>query len=182
MDSWSSLFPAMDTPDLKTSLLYAAVLGISISFLRLQVRNWFDNSIPAVRNSSRDPFSYYRGVVDALFNGQAIIASEYARNKQGYFRLPGMFRWEYVASGRKNVVEIAGVPEETLSFNHGAADNGEQALQTQWTMGRAMTDDPWHVAAIRGSLTRNLPRIFPEVRDEIVHLQTCSRRLGSKQL
>ncbi|KAJ7906083.1 cytochrome P450 [Mycena leptocephala] len=36
-------------------------------------------------------------------------------------------------------------------------------------MGPGLTTNPYHVLAIRGSLTRNLGRCFPEVRDEIVH-------------
>jgi len=52
-----------------------------------------------------------------------------------------------------------------LSFNEGVSD----ALQTDWTMGLDISKNPYHVQVIRGQLTRNLGRCFPEVRDEIVN-------------
>jgi hypothetical protein len=36
-------------------------------------------------------------------------------------------------------------------------------------MGPELTRNPYHVEVIRGTLTRNLGRCFPQVRDEIVH-------------
>ncbi|KAJ7154091.1 cytochrome P450, partial [Mycena filopes] len=65
----------------------------------------------------------------------------------------------------KYLLEISSAPEHILSFHEGAADT----LQIPFTMGAVLTDNPYHVSVIRGSLTRNLARCFPEVRDEIVH-------------
>jgi hypothetical protein len=42
-------------------------------------------------------------------------------------------------------------------------------MQTDWTVGPEVAANPYHVLAIRGSLTRNLVRCFPQVRDEIVN-------------
>ena len=36
-------------------------------------------------------------------------------------------------------------------------------------MGAEIASNPYHALAIRGSLTRNLGRCFPQVRDEIVN-------------
>ncbi|KAJ7438633.1 cytochrome P450 [Mycena galericulata] len=42
-------------------------------------------------------------------------------------------------------------------------------FQSDYTVGPEITANPYHTVVIRGSLTRNLVRCFPQVRDEIVH-------------
>nr|GAT45130.1 predicted protein [Mycena chlorophos] len=41
--------------------------------------------------------------------------------------------------------EITGAPEDVLGFNAATAEE----LQTKWTVGRAITDDPWHANAVQ---------------------------------
>lgn len=36
-------------------------------------------------------------------------------------------------------------------------------------MGPEIHHDPYHVNTIRGTMTRSLPAVFPEVRDEVVN-------------
>ena len=45
-----------------------------------------------------------------------------------------------------------------------------QALQMKYTVGPEIYLDPYHVAAVRTPLTRNLAVCFPDVQDEI----TCA--------
>ncbi|KAJ7511671.1 cytochrome P450 [Mycena galericulata] len=95
-----------------------------------------------------------------------VIQQGYDRYSDGVFRVPTLFRWDYIASGPRRTQEIASAPEHILSFHQSAAD----LLQMDYTMGPNLTINPYHVLAIRGSLTRNLRvgRCFPEVRDEMI--------------
>ena len=42
-----------------------------------------------------------------------------------------------------------------------------QALQVDYTIGKEILDDPYHVLVIRSLLTRNLAAKFPDLKDEI---------------
>ncbi|KAF7320658.1 Cytochrome P450 [Mycena chlorophos] len=147
-------------------LVGAAVLGLSISLFRQQTKEWeLDKTAPALGNAASNPISYYLAALRILGNANEAVTAAYKNNPTGVFRIPRPFRWEWVASGPQRVAELAGVSEEVLSFQ-GAVN---ETLQTKWTIGSQIADDPWHVHTVRGSLTRNLARCFPEVRDEIVH-------------
>jgi hypothetical protein len=52
---------------------------------------------------------------------------------------------------------------------HAASIKLLKLIQSNYTMGPDLSTNTYHVLAIRGGLTRNLGRCFPEVRDEIVH-------------
>ncbi|KAJ6534180.1 cytochrome P450 [Mycena capillaripes] len=101
-----------------------------------------------------------------LRNTAEVITEGYYKDHSAVFRFPTLFRWDYVATGKKHVLEIAAAPEHILSFQEAAADS----LQIDWTMGPQITKNHYHVSAVRGQLTRNLGRCFPQVRDEIIHL------------
>ncbi|KAF7303509.1 Cytochrome P450 [Mycena indigotica] len=156
----------MDSVDLQTPLLVALVLSGAFLLSRSRLREWEkDKRTPAVASASSDPLSYYVAVYRFLRGARSMVANAYAKDPTGVFRFARPFRWEYVANGAHRVLEAAGVPEEILSFQAAAGES----LQIEWTMGKPIQDDPWHVSAVRTSLTRNLSRCFPEVRDEIVH-------------
>jgi hypothetical protein len=42
-----------------------------------------------------------------------------------------------------------------------------KSIQSDYTMGRELQDNPFHVATVRSPLTRNLAIRFPDVQDEI---------------
>jgi hypothetical protein len=48
-------------------------------------------------------------------------------------------------------------------------NNFLQTFQFEYTVGPEFKSNPYHIDIIRGTLTRNLGRCFPRVRDEIVH-------------
>ncbi|KAF7290190.1 hypothetical protein MIND_01332600 [Mycena indigotica] len=75
-----------------------------------------------------------------------------------------MWYWEYVACGTRLVKEIGGLPENVVSFTEGV----EEIVQSRITMGHEVIDNPYHLAVVRTTLTRNLHARFPDVRDEIV--------------
>lgn len=45
--------------------------------------------------------------------------------------------------------------------------HNSQSLQTEFTLGRAIADNPYHVPLVRAQLTRNIGSLFPEIREEL---------------
>ncbi|KAF7303498.1 Cytochrome P450 [Mycena indigotica] len=159
------LSATMDTTDFKTPLVAALILGVAVSLFRAQQREWArDKAVPAVGNAAHNPLAYYLDLVRFLGDARGMLAAAYAKNPTGVVRFPTMFRWEYVANGAKHAAEIAAVSDDVLSFHDAVSDQ----LQIMWTMGPILVH-PWHINAVRTSMTRNLGRCFPAVRDEIVH-------------
>ncbi|KAJ7201912.1 cytochrome P450 [Mycena pura] len=96
-------------------------------------------------------------------HANAEVAKGYLQNRTGVFRLPKLFSgWLYVVCGKRRVQEIASAPNHILSFDEGLED-------FVYTLGPEIVMNPYHASAVRGSMTRNLGRRFPDVRDEIVH-------------
>ncbi|KAJ7133819.1 cytochrome P450 [Mycena filopes] len=151
----------MTTTDSKSWLLCGIAAG-ALSVLWLSSRK--KSPVPALVGSN-GVLSSYGAAVNILRNATEVITDGYYSGRDDVYRFPTLFRWDYIAYGKKRLLEIGSAPEHILSFHEGAAEG----LQSRFTMGAAITDNPYHVSAIRSSLTRNLARCFPEVRDEIVH-------------
>ncbi|KAJ7907991.1 cytochrome P450 [Mycena leptocephala] len=98
------------------------------------------------------------------FHATNMFQKAYSQHGNGLFRLPSLFRWTYLISERKHISEIASAPEHIISFNGGLAD----VLQAEWTIGRDITENPYHTTVIRVGL-RNIGQCFPQLHDELVH-------------
>ncbi|KAF8154349.1 cytochrome P450 [Mycena galopus ATCC 62051] len=98
------------------------------------------------------------------FDATKMFRKAYSLHGNGVFRLPAFSRWTYLISGGKYIAEVASAPEHIVSFNEGLAD----VLQTDWTIGRDITENAYHTPAIRAGL-RNLSLSFPQMHDELVH-------------
>ncbi|KAJ7086862.1 cytochrome P450 [Mycena belliarum] len=143
-----------------TLLIYVLAAVAAATWLRSRKQS----PIPTIAEAE-GVLSSHRTALRFLGNATDVVARGCHQFPEGVFRLPTLFRWEYVANGLQRLSEIAAAPENILSFHDGAADS----LQTEYTIGAAVKHNPYHVATVRGSLTRNLARCFPDVRDEIVH-------------
>ncbi|KAJ7506206.1 cytochrome P450 [Mycena galericulata] len=152
----------MEDPGLNIRALCCglALIAFSISWFRFGQKS----TIPAVVGA-RGPISSYWAALKLLRNAADTIQQGYTQYYNGVFRVPTLFRWDYVANGPQRIAEVASASEDVLSFHHGAEAN----LQVDYTIGPQMTTNPYHAPVIRGGLTRNLGRCFPQVRDEIVH-------------
>ncbi|KAJ7441718.1 cytochrome P450 [Mycena latifolia] len=150
----------MESLDAKTLLVCGLTAVVSISWIRCRDKN----TIPAIIGS-QGIISSYMAALHFLHHAMDVIHQGYYQHSDGVFRVPTFSNWEYVANGIQHLAEIAAAPEDVLSLNEGL----EHTMQTEYTMGPEITRNPYHVFAIRGSLTRNLARCFPQVRDEIVH-------------
>lgn len=51
---------------------------------------------------------------------------------------------------------------------HAHAHAHTQILQSDYTLGRNLRENPYHVPILRSQLTKALPLLVPEVHDEIV--------------
>ncbi|KAJ7486984.1 cytochrome P450 [Mycena latifolia] len=147
----------MDTLDTKTLLLYGLAALVCVWWLRPEEKS----TVPAVVGS-KGVISSYVAALYFLRHGGDVIDEGYHRYPDGVFRVPTLFRWDYIANGRQRVAEIAAAPEDVLSFN-------QAALQSDYTIGPQIARNPYVVEVVRGTLTRNIARSFPMVRDEITH-------------
>ncbi|KAJ7499254.1 cytochrome P450 [Mycena latifolia] len=106
----------------------------------------------------------YRGVVRYLFHAKEFIHEGYEKYPDTMFKVPGVDRWNVMVPGRVLMDEVANARESELSFYQSI----NEFLQTGYTMGWGIENNPYHAGVVRTSMTRNLGTLFPEVRDEIV--------------
>ncbi|KAF7351479.1 hypothetical protein MSAN_01580100 [Mycena sanguinolenta] len=109
-------------------------------------------------------WSYYATAYRFIKNSSDLILQAYVRDRHGVFRIPRLFRWDYLANGADRVAEVAAAREDVLSFMHGV----DETLQVSYMMGSEIRDNPYHHHTVQTTLTRNLARCFPQVKDEIV--------------
>ncbi|KAF4600637.1 hypothetical protein EYR38_005280 [Pleurotus pulmonarius] len=147
-----------------TPYLYLAGAGICILLTNL----WLDyttpnlKSIPTVGPSGR--LTSFLGVYRYLKNGQAVIQEGVEKYKSAIFRIPMVDKWAVIVSESKSIDDIRQARDEDLSF-YDAVNDG---LQTEYIVGRDVTDNHYHVEVVRSALTRSLVARFGDIRDEIV--------------
>ncbi|KAJ7215153.1 cytochrome P450 [Mycena rebaudengoi] len=138
-----------------------AALGLLYFSRSLLSRRQVD-PVPAIGPSGT--ISSFWGAVRFFSQGTSMIQEGYDKCSDSIFRIPMLTRWDYIVSGRSRTLEVGSAPDDQLSFQESTND----FLQTAYTMGPDISDHPeWHINVIRSTLTRNLGRCFPEVRDEL---------------
>ncbi|KAJ7445670.1 cytochrome P450 [Mycena latifolia] len=161
--------------DTTVLLLYALAAGATISWLWggrkvcratrcLLRRSPCQDPVPALIGADGRFLSSYRAAFQFLAHSSDIVRAGYAKQRDGVFRFPRLFRWDYIANGIQRIGEVAAAPDDVLSFKEGVGES----LQVAYLMGTDIQDDPYHHRTIRTTLTRNLGRCFPEVKNEIV--------------
>jgi len=86
------------------------------------------------------------------------IQEGYRKYKALPFKVADTWRW--VA---QHIEELRKAPDDALSFNRAMNDT----TKLEYTLGREIMHNPYHQEVIRGSFTRNLGSLYPEIRDEI---------------
>lgn len=79
------------------------------------------SDIPAVVGGD-GLLSSYIGVYRYLVEAPAIISRGSKQYRDGVYRVPRLFRWDYVVEGRQRIAELAAAPENVLSFLEGVAE------------------------------------------------------------
>ncbi|EGN97958.1 hypothetical protein SERLA73DRAFT_182766 [Serpula lacrymans var. lacrymans S7.3] len=89
----------------------------------------------------------------------------YDKYKGGLFKIPLMDRWMVIATGSQLIDEMRKVADDELSLQEAVDD----ILQVEYTFGLEAQRNPYHIPVIRTQLTRNMPALFADMQDEIVH-------------
>ncbi|KAE9393366.1 cytochrome P450 [Gymnopus androsaceus JB14] len=80
------------------------------------------------------------------------------------FKIPHIDRWEVVVSGKEMIEDMKKASDMDLSF----VEALRESMQSDYTLGAAPAQDPYHIAVVRTPLTRNLGARFDDIREEIV--------------
>ncbi|TFK66280.1 hypothetical protein BDN72DRAFT_156184 [Pluteus cervinus] len=119
------------------------------------------NKIPTIGPSG--VFTSYYGALKGIWRTSQMIREGYEKYYGGTFKIPMMDRWSVIVTGPELFDEIRKGADDELSF-HDAVNN---TLQVEFTLGKGIQDDPYHIHTVRTPLTRSLANRFPEVQDEI---------------
>ncbi|EJF57560.1 cytochrome P450 [Dichomitus squalens LYAD-421 SS1] len=143
------------------TICYAS-LGV---FLVWYIMKWQRDplhNIPTVGGPSLPIFSY---ITAFRFNsnGKALFEEGYKRYYNSVFKVALLDQWLVCLTGSKLLDELRKRGESELSFYKGIED----VMQTRFTMGPEIMDDPYHNDIIRDKLTHMLPVIVPEAIDEL---------------
>ncbi|KAJ7853056.1 cytochrome P450 [Mycena olivaceomarginata] len=153
----------MSVPGSNIPLPYA-VVSICWVFLIYRLLYRQKSTTPAIPGSNGLIFSYV-AALRFLRHSKEIIGAGYSQDRNGIFRFPRLWKWQYIANGRDRLLELVAAPAHILSSEEPVWDQ----FQAQYTVGPEVKNNPYHLEVVRGALTRNLGRCFPRVRDEIVH-------------
>ncbi|KAJ7791749.1 hypothetical protein B0H14DRAFT_188364 [Mycena olivaceomarginata] len=148
--------------DLKFLILYGVLAGVLFASFRKAFHDPKLDQIPVVGSSGF--LASYWDAFNSIRHSPDFIQRGYELYPDGIFRVARLFQWEYVVCGPKLTKDVASAPEHIISFNEGI----EETVQGWFTLGRDISENPYHLQVVRSTLTRNLHVCFPDVRDEIV--------------
>ncbi|PBK59012.1 cytochrome P450 [Armillaria solidipes] len=143
------------------SLGIATVLLLAIQFRRVLTTRAKLKAIPTVGSSGIitswvDAFKFVHHAKEIIEEGRKL-------HYGSAFKVPLLDQWMIVVSGPEKINDIRKSSTEQLSFMDASVD----LLQMDYTIGRSIGADPYHVDVIRGALTRNIAACFADVQDEI---------------
>ncbi|KIM34987.1 hypothetical protein M413DRAFT_449945 [Hebeloma cylindrosporum] len=131
-------------------------------FYRFVFRDRKLDHIPTVGYST--PFLSFFSAVRFFFSGREIVEEGYRRYPGQVWKLPMLEEWLVVVNGRDRVEDIRKATQDQLS---GARSN-PVFYQWDYTVGRDVTENPYHISIVRGPMTRNLVNQFEDIRDEML--------------
>ncbi|KAI0354621.1 cytochrome P450 [Trametes cingulata] len=144
--------------------LNALYTVLAILVAAYAVKWWLDplRSIPTVGGSSLPVLSYLPAL-KWFRHGKELVQEGYEKYYGSVFKISMIDQWLVIITGPKLIDDLRKRPMEEASFLEAAAD----FVQTKYTLGHDVHDDPYHVDIIREKLTRTLPAILPDVIDEL---------------
>ncbi|KAI0072328.1 cytochrome P450 [Panus rudis PR-1116 ss-1] len=149
--------------DDSTAILYGLVALVPVVYLvrRLWPSPHDYPNIPAVGPSA--PLLSYWGALQFLIRGNEMVHEGYKKYKGGAFKVPELFRWHVVVTGRKLIEDLRRAGSDELSFNEASAD----FIAVDFTLGPAIHQNTYHVGVIKNQLTRSIALLLPEIKDEV---------------
>ncbi|KIJ41481.1 hypothetical protein M422DRAFT_255386 [Sphaerobolus stellatus SS14] len=117
-------------------------------------------AIPAI--GPTNPISSYKFAKSKFSTNARTIIEEGAR-KYRVFRVPQMFGWNIIVSGKQYIDDLRKAPDDQLSF----IDALEKTMLMSYFLGSA-NGDHYTTDIIKHQLARNLPNLFGDIREEIL--------------
>ncbi|KAK7044805.1 cytochrome P450 [Favolaschia claudopus] len=147
------------------TLAAAAIAGL---FILQLLRNFFKpqsplKAIPSV-GIPHHPFGFYAGAWNYIQNGRSITEEGYRQYPGKAFKVAFVNRWLVLLNGRALIEDLRKAPDEYLSV----AEATNSLLHLEHTIGQEQHRDPFQVAVVRSTMTRNIGVCFPDIRDEVV--------------
>jgi hypothetical protein len=97
------------------------------------------------------------------------------------FKIPALLEWWVVVTDPKLIDDLRKAPENYLSSSKPIDDvrwsislnylqlNFRQFLQTRFTFGLDVNENPYHFDVLKSQLNRALPKLVAGIHDEVVH-------------
>ncbi|KAI0067894.1 cytochrome P450 [Artomyces pyxidatus] len=149
----------MDDPRLIISTL---ALVVTLGVIRWFWRRRALGSIPSIGYTA--PLLSY--ITGHRFQNQSEVFLEEGcqKYKSGVFKVAMPDYWLVVATGRQLIEDLRKAPDDVLSM----AQAVNLFFQTDYTMGPEIENNPYHKQVLQSQLTRNLPLVFDDLREELL--------------
>ncbi|EJD07780.1 cytochrome P450 [Fomitiporia mediterranea MF3/22] len=106
--------------------------------------------------------SYY-GALKFITSSRAMLQEGYDKFKSRTFKVPQMRHWLVVVNTPELIDEVRRAPDNKLSFMEATRDS----ISSEFTMGRLVDADLYHVPIVRTQLTRSISGLFEGIKEEI---------------
>ncbi|CCM05809.1 uncharacterized protein FIBRA_08043 [Fibroporia radiculosa] len=143
-------------------LAYSVLLLIPALYFLLRLPSSQLGHIPTVGGPSTPLFSYL-GSFRFFVRGVSILQEGYTKHKGHLFKYNDWYSWTVAVTTAQQIDEVRKAPDDVLSF----LETGLETVQGDYTLGRAVHENPYHISLVRSQLTRSLSAIFPQMMDEI---------------
>ncbi|KAK7441541.1 hypothetical protein VKT23_016534 [Stygiomarasmius scandens] len=110
-----------------------------------------------------DPLNQYYGS-HFVNHARQMIQEGYDKYQGRAFKVRMPDRWAVMITGQDMLNDIKKASDDYLSFH----EAGRDIVRADYTIGKSIHDNSYHLAIIQTTLTRNITARFAEVRDEIV--------------
>ncbi|KAF5382595.1 hypothetical protein D9615_002741 [Tricholomella constricta] len=118
------------------------------------------SEIPAVGPSG--VLRSYKTVWRYIRDARSVLQEGYQKSNGGLFRVPQISGWFVITAGR-HLEDLRTAPDSQLSLD--AA--GAELLQSDYTMGKDIRLDTYHLGVLRNVMTKKLPTMLLDMADEI---------------
>ncbi|THV05793.1 cytochrome P450 [Dendrothele bispora CBS 962.96] len=132
-----------------------------LSLVDSYLNNFNLGEIPTI--GPRGFFGSYLGAIKYLSRGREMVEEGYYKYPGGAFKVPLIDRWIVYVNGPKMIDDIRRASDENLSF----PDAVLETLQSNYTMGKELRTNMYHIDVVRNALTRNIAARFADIKDEI---------------
>ncbi|KIJ41503.1 hypothetical protein M422DRAFT_780281 [Sphaerobolus stellatus SS14] len=152
---WQSL-TVSSTKSLGIVAIIALVVLYSLPWLHKQR---LLASIPAI--GPTNPISFYR-FRTSTFHANARAIVEEAARKHRIFRVPQVYGWHIVVSEKQYIDDLRKAPDDYATFS----DAMEEMMLVRYLLGPTLNKNHYTTEIIKHQLARNLPNLFPDIREE----------------